>query len=575
MKFTSAYIKIALAIISLAMAHIAPPSGWAAASHGRAALLAKAPKKKEPKGDAKKEDAKKKPPQQQSVPKEYVEALKMMERQEWKKAIELLNKAIEKRPTPKDPYYPHLYLGIAYANTGDLDAARKYCEASKAPKEAVNQCLQIITQAAPQANPPAEPSPEAAPVETAPVETAPETPAAEATAAPAEVPQAEPTPTEPPTDAQPAPTDVPAEPAAPQPDAPTEQPTPADAAQPRAVAPGTEAAPEAEAFTPGKTYAVIIGLGDFQDDRIPDLRYTVNDAQGMYDVLIDPNYGGIPQENVTLLLNKDATSENIKRAIGTWLKQQAGADDTIIIYFAGHGAPEGQETYWVTYNADIDDLYATALSNKDISDMLDRVEARRVITLLDSCYSAATVNRTNKTRDVGVEIPWDQFTGKGRLAISASDGAQLSLEMQEFQHGVFTYYMLEGLKGKADGMAGKERDGMVEVEELWNFVRNSVTETAKKQGNRQTPVFQGDMTAGIPLTYDLAYLKELEEKRAQETQKKQAALKALFEQQKISAPHFDCACNMLESGQSNGYLDGLLAGDISPETFGKLFACPE
>ena len=123
-------------------------------------------------------------------------------------------------------------------------------------------------------------------------------------------------------------------------------------------------------------------------------------------------------------------------------------------------------------------------------------------------------------------------------------------------------------------MAGNERDGMVEVEELWNYVRNSVTETAKKQGNRQTPVFQGALTAGIPLTYDLAYLKELEQQRIQQMQEKQGKLKAMFEQKQISAEHFDCAFRMLDAGTSDAYVDGLLAGEISPETFAKLFACP-
>lgn len=545
-----------------------------AASAGESIQIAAAkdPKKNEPKGNDKKADEKKpdeKKPAEVKLPPEYQDALKAIEKKDWKKAADLLKKAIAKDPTPKNQYYPQFYLGLASVYLGDFETARKSCTpSSKAPDADIKNCLALIEKLAPKTQPTKEsPSPKTA-----------DAPAA---AEPTQPPVAQPVLTEA------TPTPQPAKPQstpAPSKSAPTiseEKPTPQIAEPTKESAAikqtrGTDGAlPEEDVpASVGKTYAVIIGLGDFQDKRIPALRYTVNDAQGMFDVLTDPNYGGVPKENVTLLLNEDATSENIKRAIGTWLKQQATQDDTVLIYFAGHGAPEGEETYWVTYNADIDDLYATALSNKDIADMLNRVESKRVITLLDSCYSAATVNRTNRTRATSVQIPWDQFSGEGRVAITASDGSQLSLEMQEFEHGVFTYYVLEGLKGKADGLAGEERDGMIEVEELWNYVRNNVTDTAKKQGNKQTPVFQGALTSGIPLTYDLTYLQELKERRQQEIQAKQAKLKTLFEKKQISAQHFDCAFRMLEEGKSDGYLDGLLADELSPETFGKLFQCP-
>ncbi len=325
---------------------------------------------------------------------------------------------------------------------------------------------------------------------------------------------------------------------------------------------------------PRNLYAVIIGIGDYQDEKIPDLRFTVNDAQGMYEVLTDPQFGGIPEENIQLLLDEDATVQNIKKAIGVWLKRQAREEDTVIIYYAGHGAPEDNETYWVTYDADIESLYASALSNNAISDMLDRIESKRVLTFLDSCYSAATVNRSSGTRDILVDVPLAQFTGEGRVVISASDGKQLSLEMEAYEHGVFTYYLLEGLKGKADGLAAEERDGIIEIEEVWNYVRNQVTETARKEGNKQTPKFQGGFTAGIPLTFDREFLEERQRQRAQEIQKKQAKLQELFEQGKFEDPaDFECAYKMVEAGKPDKYLDGLISGKLSAEMFNKLFKC--
>lgn len=330
-----------------------------------------------------------------------------------------------------------------------------------------------------------------------------------------------------------------------------------------------------------QVYAVIIGIGDYQDNRIPDLRFTENDAQGLYDVLTDPAYGGIPPEHIKLLLHKNATVSNIKSAIGTWLRAQVREYDTVLIYYAGHGAPEGNETYWVTYEANIDDLYATALSNNEVSDMLTRIQSKRMITFLDACYSAATVKRTRGTRGMPIEIPWEKFQGEGRITITASNGKQESLEDEEYQHGVFTYHLLEGLKGKADGSAGTERDGVVDVDEIWNYVRERVKADARQRGNMQEPVLQTDLySSGIPLTYNLEYFEEQQKaaeakKHEQEIQQKKEKLAELYEHGDIQTERFECALKMLDSGAPNKYLDDLLSGKMSPKTFNQFFKCEQ
>lgn len=335
-----------------------------------------------------------------------------------------------------------------------------------------------------------------------------------------------------------------------------------------APSPATEISPPVAAQRPGEVYAVIIGIGDYQDERIPDLQFTVNDAQGLYNILTDPEFGGVPKEHIRLLLNEDATDRAIKGAIGGWLSRQATKDDTVIIYYSGHGAPEGRETYWVTYNANIDDLYTTALNNNDISEMLARIQSERVINFLDSCYSAATVNRRDRTRSLQTEIPWEKFSGKGRVTISASDGKQLSLELDEYGHGVFTYYLLEGLKGNAD----TNQDGIVEVDEIWNYVKYQVTDTARKAGNPQTPVLQGQLTAGIPLTFNMDLFRQ--QQQEQQIARQQEELKQFLMNGGISLTQYNCAYKMLKAGESNIWLEGLLSGQLDPEVFRESFECP-
>ncbi len=315
----------------------------------------------------------------------------------------------------------------------------------------------------------------------------------------------------------------------------------------------------------GDVYAVIIGIGDYQDERIPDLRFTEHDAQEFSNVLTDPRYGGVPPQHVKLLLHDEATYRNIKTAIGKWLRRKAGKEDTVIIYYSGHGAPENGDTYWVTHEAEIENLFATALDNNDIADMLARLESRRVITFLDACYSAATVNRSDQTRNLQTEIPWASFAGEGRVTLSASDGTQLSLELDEFQHGVFTYYLLEGLKGGADA----NQDGVIELEETWDYVKYQVTDAARQAGNPQTPVLQGTMTAGIALTVNLPFLRQ--QQAADRLNAWKDRLKALYDHEKISTQQFKKAWQQLETGEVERSLDEFLSGKIPLEIFRDIF----
>ncbi len=323
----------------------------------------------------------------------------------------------------------------------------------------------------------------------------------------------------------------------------------------------------------GTYYAVVIGIGKYKDDRIPTLRYTTVDAKEMYNILTDPQYGNFPKSQVKLLIDEQATDNNIKSAIGTWLRRNTRKDDTVIIFYAGHGAPEDEKTYWVTYNANIDDLYGTALSNDEIDDMLDRVEANKVIAFLDSCYSAATVNRTDKKRSIMiVKDPFQEFKGKGRVIIASSDGKEESLEIEKFGHGVFTYYLLEALKGESD----ENKDGVVELDEIWDYVKYRVTDTARKYGSSQTPIIDGSYSAGIVLSKHPERLKKLyleaeREKKEKELELKIATLTELYSKAEITSTQFDKAVRILKSGEKNRLLDDFLSDKISLTTFKTVF----
>jgi uncharacterized caspase-like protein len=275
-----------------------------------------------------------------------------------------------------------------------------------------------------------------------------------------------------------------------------------------AAAPPAAAPPAPEVKS--DRWAVIIGVGRYQSTDIPSLRYTVSDAESLYQLLVGP--GGFKKEHVLLMTDKaekPPTLRNIKWALGTFLARSAKKDDTVLIFFAGHGAPEidqrgverdGLAKYLIPADADPDDLYSTALPMDEMQTIFGRVEAERMVVFLDACYSGAAGGRTfssKKTRAANLDdLFLERLTrSKGRAIITASRPSEVSIELPELGHGIFTYYLVEGLKGAAD----LNRDGIITVQEIYEYVEQKVSAKSRSVGGNQHPVMKGEMEGALPL----------------------------------------------------------------------------
>ena len=185
----------------------------------------------------------------------------------------------------------------------------------------------------------------------------------------------------------------------------------------------------------GDRWAVVIGVDRYESRQVPALRYSVRDAEALYQFLIGP--AGFKKDNVVLLTDRaerKPTLRNIKWALGTFLTRSAKKDDTVLVFFAGHGVPEidprgveqdGLAKYLAPVDVDPDDLYSTGLPMDELQTIFQRIEAQRMVVLLDACYSGAAGGRTftsKKTRAAHVD---DLFLerlarSKGRAIITAS-----------------------------------------------------------------------------------------------------------------------------------------------------------
>lgn len=248
----------------------------------------------------------------------------------------------------------------------------------------------------------------------------------------------------------------------------------------------------------GKRFAVVIGVSSYVDDAIPDLEFADDDARAFYDFLRSDRagMGGIPAENIDLLLNEDATYRNMRSALYTFL-EQATDDDLVYIYIAAHGAPNPnrpEDLFILPYDAESEDIAGTGFPMEHVNEAIQKLYARHTVLLTDACHSGGiggggygtraapgdeTLNAINRAflQDL-------QATQSGLAILTASEARQLSREGEQWGggHGVFTYFLLQGLQGEAD----TDGDQIVRLGELLEYVRDSVR---RETNNGQIPAF--------------------------------------------------------------------------------------
>ena len=232
--------------------------------------------------------------------------------------------------------------------------------------------------------------------------------------------------------------------------------------------------------------AIVVGISKYREKMIPEVKYAVRDAEVVARYL--ENVGGIPRSNIKVLTDNKATKSDLEANISDWLPRRVTGNSTVFIYYAGHGAPgpQGREAFIVPYEGHPD--YPSQLySLQKMYDELNKLAAREVVVILDSCFSGAKGRSITGegTRPISISIENPVLAGGKIMIIAASSGAQMSSDYDKVSHGLFTYYLLRGIRGEAS----KDKTGTVELGGLYEFVRKNVAETASLEMNRdQTPM---------------------------------------------------------------------------------------
>ncbi len=233
-------------------------------------------------------------------------------------------------------------------------------------------------------------------------------------------------------------------------------------------------------------WAVVVGISQFADPKVPALKYSAKDAEDFYNYLIDPSAGRFAKDHVRLLLNENASKVNIMDALGdSFLPHAAMPEDLVVIYLSTHGSPAGADirgvNYVVAYDTQVDKLFATGLEMKQLMRTIkERVHTSRIVLIMDTCYSGAGaegghkgITRTNvDTQEVA--------QGIGSMVISSSSPDQRSWESDQLKNSYFTKYLVDSLRSN---------EGKVSVEQAFNSMRQRVqAEVLRDKGEMQTPV---------------------------------------------------------------------------------------
>jgi hypothetical protein len=232
-----------------------------------------------------------------------------------------------------------------------------------------------------------------------------------------------------------------------------------------------------------RIWAVIIGAARYT--HMPVLRYTDDDAYQIYAFLKSPEGGALPDDQLRLLIDEDATHENIMTSMrSTFLK--ADENDVIMFYFSGHGL-EG-----AFLSIDYDG-YNNRLEHSEITQLLKASRAKHKIVLADACHSGSILAaKTNMSEVLKRYYEAFEATRGGTALLMSSKGEEYSLEDGGLRSGIFSHFLIRGLKGEADN----DNNSIITIEELFRFIHKNVR---RYTGNIQTPTLTGNYDSRMPV----------------------------------------------------------------------------
>jgi len=241
------------------------------------------------------------------------------------------------------------------------------------------------------------------------------------------------------------------------------------------LAPSFEPTPTLSTVAPIRpfpnAYALLIGIAAYR--HIRPLVKTTTDARDLYETLLQNGYS---PNNISLLLDEQATKAAISDKLH-WLARRVGPNDTVVIFFSGHGAQliggfwPGE--YLCPVEATLEKVKDTFISDEEFTMALRAIHAGRLVVFLDACHAGGVGEPKDPAVQVKAglsEAAYTHFLAQGRVIIASCKPDEVSYEFPEMRNGLFTHYLLEALRGGA-----ARPDGTVWITNLFGYVYEQVS----------------------------------------------------------------------------------------------------
>jgi uncharacterized caspase-like protein len=236
-------------------------------------------------------------------------------------------------------------------------------------------------------------------------------------------------------------------------------------------------------------YAIVIGIEQYRQ-KLPKADFATQDAKTVAEYLTKAM--GYPEENIVILTNGNAAKSDFEKYFEQWLANHAEKGSTVFVYYSGHGAPNPKsgDAYLVPYDGDPSFIAQTGYSLKRLYESLGKLPAKEIIVALDSCFSGAGGRSVlpKGARPLVMNLQANTVLARNMTVMSASSGEQISSTYDEKGHGLFTYFLLKGIKNE-DVV---RQDGSIAVSDLFSYIKPQVERIARRQyNNEQTPQLIG------------------------------------------------------------------------------------
>jgi hypothetical protein len=247
-------------------------------------------------------------------------------------------------------------------------------------------------------------------------------------------------------------------------------------------------------------HAIVVGIQEYENPKLA-LKYPVADARLFADTLAAGSTGLFDSVTVTRLTTRqETTSASITAALHK-MRTLVGPNDLFVFYVASHGTVDDGEYFLITSNVgatSTDKLKRDALSQNSLKELISNIPSSKKLIVLDTCNAGKlgdAIQVAMLTRGMSEDTAFKVLSrAVGSTILSAANSQQEALEGYR-DHGLFTYVLSEGLKGKADS----DKDGFVKTTELANYIEDEVSELAEKLFNHKQYPVASPSGQGFPL----------------------------------------------------------------------------